>query len=87
MQPDGDVWSQVAKLVEQRGSHAVAVSKVKGHSTDADIARCITDAVLKAGNDRVDQLAAEGRRRGQQHLVFERWIQVQEARYKQFALK
>ena len=58
--PDGDLWATIGSLVRQRGPDTVRISKVKGHATDEDVARGVSTAAHRAGNDGANDAAGKG---------------------------
>ncbi len=60
MQPDGDLWYQFWQAILARGPTSIKITKVKGHSTDKDIAEGKTTEVDRKGNDEADKAATSG---------------------------
>ena len=50
-------WFEAA--VKARNQIAIAVTKVKAHSTDANVRNALTTAIHRAGNDEADDSAKE----------------------------
>ncbi len=57
---DGDLWQHFVKAVEAKGPHSVRATWVKGHASDAHVAKGITTQANKEGNDIADSTADLG---------------------------
>ena len=57
MQKNGDLWAHFDRAVRAKGAHAIAISKVKGHATEADIRDGRAREVDQFGNDKADGAA------------------------------
>ena len=62
LQNDGDLWVIFTNIVRARGAHSIAVSKVKGHASDAYVGTNQQLATHKIGNDQADRLATSARK-------------------------
>ena len=60
MQADGDLWEIFWGAILTRGPDTCAFTWVKGHATEEDIVKGITDANRRYGNDQADRAANEG---------------------------
>ena len=60
LQVDGDLWEQAWIAVKRRGVGNQTLRKVKGHATDQDVAKGISTAEDRDGNDKSDELADKG---------------------------
>ena len=54
------MWDYLQSIVNAKGRHAVKVTKVKGHSTDAQVARGEVRREDKDANDIADRTADQG---------------------------
>ena len=59
LQHDGDIWQEVWNAILQRGPETAVGTKVKSHTTIADIERGITTRDHKEGNDNADTQAKQ----------------------------
>ena len=66
---DGDLWRIFWLLLLQKNPDAVALSKVKGHATAADVAAGKISLADLLGNDRADTMAHQGVRANISGLV------------------
>ena len=60
LQVDGDLWEQAWLAVLKRGTGDQSLRKVKGHATEKDIEKGISNPKDKEGNDVSDKLADKG---------------------------
>jgi len=60
LQVDGDLWEQAWIAVKRRGAGNQTLRKVKGHAADQDVAKGISTAEDRDGNDKSDELADKG---------------------------
>ena len=60
MRDDGDVWSIVHELVQQRGPRATFCTKVKGHATDQMVADGRVRLQDQQGNAAADAAVGRG---------------------------
>ena len=85
MQTDGDLWQIFWGAVLTRGPGSCAFTWIKGHATDEDIAKGISNAVNKYGNCQADRTADDGvasHRPGL--LALCRWMAIRHADYIKF---
>ena len=62
---NGDLWQAFTNMVSQRGPETIAISKVKGHATEAMVQAGEVRQADKAGNDSADVAADRGATRSQ----------------------
>ena len=68
-QPDGDLWKMLWRAIVAKNPHAIAVTKVKGHATEAMIQDGSVRVADKEGNDSSDLAATMGTNTVRQGLV------------------
>ena len=57
LQSDGDIWCEIDRASRRKGTGAVALTKLKGHATETDVAEGRTTEAHRAGNSRADGAA------------------------------
>ena len=88
MQVDGDLWLILWEALLIRGPATAAFTWVKGHATEADIAKGISDAELRNGNRNADKAATEGTDAHRPGLLaLTRWAAARHAAYIKFMHK
>ena len=60
LQPDGDLWSTMERIIKHKGAHSMRISWVKGHAQQKHIDQGLSSEQHKTGNDRADVLADRG---------------------------
>ena len=60
LQIDGDLWQLAWEAIKTRGAGNQTLRKVKGHATEKDVAKGISTAEDREGNDIIDKLADKG---------------------------
>ena len=58
--PDGDLWQALDDNINAKSKASIRITKVKAHTTKADIESGVTTFELKHFNDKVDLLAKDG---------------------------
>ena len=84
MQVDGDLWEQAWKAVLKRGWQNQTLRKVKGHATEDDIVKGISNREDKKGNDLSDELADKGVEAiaGMGLVKLGKWLEARQKKYK-----
>ena len=57
MRDNADIWQHVETLVPQRGAGSIAITKVKGHADQDDVAAGIITEENRIGNHHADTAA------------------------------
>ena len=60
LQKDGDLWHLYYQHVKAKGTNSIAITKVKGHATQAMVDDGTVQPEHKVGNDMADEAADEG---------------------------
>eukprot|EP00969_Alexandrium_andersonii_P074669 3294084-Alexandrium_andersonii.AAC.1 len=80
LMPDGDIWTSVQTVAEQRGLESVRIVKCKGHATVEHLRRGDTDQWAMDGNQAADRLAERGRLSAPDSSLVRRYVDRHRAR-------
>ena len=71
---DGDIWSQIHRLAQQRGLESCAVTKVKSHIQERQVEQYGMTSFERRGNEHADVLASQGRDATRGHAALSTWL-------------